>query len=131
MYTQARGHKSWKGRFVQIPHVDPNGHGKRIREAIAGRAYEIFETRGCSPGHEIEDWRRAESEIVRPLGCGFTMWDEKISLNTDCSVFDEGIVEVCVEPRRLSVCGRPCAGKEATPKMNHARLPADRVYRGC
>jgi len=31
--------------------------------AIAHRAYELFETRGCEHGHDWEDWFRAELEL--------------------------------------------------------------------
>ena len=31
--------------------------------AIARRAYELFEARGCEHGHDWEDWFRAESEL--------------------------------------------------------------------
>jgi hypothetical protein len=31
--------------------------------AIAHRAYELFETRGCEHGRDWEDWFRAESEL--------------------------------------------------------------------
>ena len=31
--------------------------------AIAQRAYELFEARGCEHGHDWEDWFRAESEL--------------------------------------------------------------------
>lgn len=33
------------------------------REAIALRAYEIYMERGGEPGHELEDWTRAEKEL--------------------------------------------------------------------
>jgi len=32
-------------------------------EAIQKRAYELFVERGQDPGHELEDWLRAENEI--------------------------------------------------------------------
>ena len=32
----------------------------RIRE----RAYELYETRGCEPGRDEQDWLRAEQEIL-------------------------------------------------------------------
>ena len=35
-----------------------------IRDRIAQKAYEFFELRGREPGHEEEDWLRAE-EIIR------------------------------------------------------------------
>jgi len=31
--------------------------------AIAHRAYELFEMRGCEHGHDREDWFRAELEL--------------------------------------------------------------------
>ena len=38
---------------------------QEMREQIEKRAYELFEARGAEPGHELEDWVRAESEIVQ------------------------------------------------------------------
>jgi hypothetical protein len=32
-------------------------------EAIARRAYELFQERGCEPGRELDDWLRAEYEL--------------------------------------------------------------------
>jgi hypothetical protein len=34
-------------------------------EEIAERAYEIFVARGGQPGHELDDWLQAESELLR------------------------------------------------------------------
>jgi len=38
-----------------------------IREKIELRAYELFQTRGGEPGHEMEDWAQAENEVLSPL----------------------------------------------------------------
>jgi hypothetical protein len=35
-----------------------------LRERIEQRAYELYEARGSEPGHELEDWTKAEAEIV-------------------------------------------------------------------
>lgn len=34
-----------------------------VREAIAARAYEIFEARGGEPGHDHDDWLEAERQL--------------------------------------------------------------------
>ena len=39
---------------------------RRIQEAVARRAYEIFISRASKPGTEGDDWRMAEAEIVSP-----------------------------------------------------------------
>ena len=38
--------------------------GYPTREAIALRAYEIYQERGGAPGQELEDWARAEQELL-------------------------------------------------------------------
>jgi len=38
------------------------------QEDIARRAYQIYLERGGAPGHELEDWTRAERELVQKNG---------------------------------------------------------------
>jgi hypothetical protein len=38
-----------------------------VRAAISLRAYDIYQRRGGEPGHEIEDWVKAENEILESL----------------------------------------------------------------
>jgi hypothetical protein len=35
-----------------------------IQENIRARAYQLFEQRGGEIGHDVEDWLRAEAEIL-------------------------------------------------------------------
>jgi hypothetical protein len=35
------------------------------RDEIAQRAFSLYESRGRQDGHHIEDWLRAEQELVR------------------------------------------------------------------
>ena len=35
-----------------------------LEAQIRQRAYELYEERGCTPGHENDDWDRAEREIL-------------------------------------------------------------------
>lgn len=39
-----------------------------LQERIQKRAYELYEARGAAPGHELEDWTKAESEILLQPG---------------------------------------------------------------
>ena len=39
---------------------DPEGLERQIRR----RAYEIYEERGREDGHDLDDWLRAEAEII-------------------------------------------------------------------
>ena len=35
-----------------------------VLEQIARRAYELYEARGREDGHDLDDWLRAEAEIM-------------------------------------------------------------------
>jgi hypothetical protein len=39
-----------------------------VTDMIRSRAYHFFEVRGRQPGHEIDDWIRAEREVKNHLG---------------------------------------------------------------
>lgn len=34
-------------------------------QAIREAAYAFFEARGCEPGHELDDWLKAEAQVQR------------------------------------------------------------------
>jgi hypothetical protein len=41
--------------------IDP----QHLEEDVRVRAYELYEARGQQDGHDLEDWFRAEDEIIR------------------------------------------------------------------
>ena len=53
----------------------------RIQGIVARRAF--CET-ACSPGHEVKNWRRAKSELVRPLCRGQMIRDDDILHRDQC-----------------------------------------------
>ena len=36
-----------------------------LEQAIRQRAYELYIERGMVPGHDLEDWLKAEAELVQ------------------------------------------------------------------
>ncbi|MFB3915843.1 MAG: DUF2934 domain-containing protein [Terriglobales bacterium] len=36
-----------------------------VEELIRSRAYQLFEERGREPGHDFDDWLRAETEVLQ------------------------------------------------------------------
>jgi hypothetical protein len=48
-----------------LPHSSPDkGSLELTEEYISLRAYQLWEQRGCEDGHDVEDWLRAEAEIL-------------------------------------------------------------------
>ncbi len=54
--------------FMRLPTKTSVPSGKTKQEAVAEeircRAYKLYEERGGEDGHEVEDWLRAEAEII-------------------------------------------------------------------
>ena len=46
-----------------------NGHSNaaELHDEIRRRAYELYQERGCEPGHEVEDWFEAERQVMARL----------------------------------------------------------------
>ncbi len=53
---------------IHHTHSDsPTNIDERLQERIRQRAYQLYEARGATPGHELEDWTKAESEMLGPI----------------------------------------------------------------
>ena len=130
MRQETSAERSWNGRILKITAVSASEQSKRIRDAIALRAFQICERRGCGAGRGREDWRRAESEILAPLNCGHLVLDDKIRLSTDAAYFEKGEIEVCVEPRRLTICGTASRCTPLlTPESSSLQAHKDLIFR--
>jgi len=115
---------------LRIRYVTGSELDSKIQAAVAWRAFQLYEARGRVPGRQVEDWARAEAEVVAPLQCGALEQDYRVCLTTDASCFEEGPIEMWLEPRRLTLCGfdanhKPLPGPPGEP----ARPRKDWIFR--
>lgn len=99
-------------------------------DLIAKRAFELSESRGASPGHEMGDWLRAESELLHLLPLNLIESDDEYIAQAEVPGFCRLDIEIGVEPRRLVISGK----RERRQWRENARLIrtefcADRVLR--
>ncbi len=78
----------------------------RIYGSIARRAFEIFSSNGHGLGHDLEDWFKAESELLHPVHMNVTESDEAVSVTAEVPGFEAKDLEVKLEPTRLTVSGK-------------------------
>ena len=98
-----------EGHWVKAKIGDTSNCRKAISEAIAKRAFEIYQHQGCRPGQDRYNWRVAESELVQPLPCGLLVSNDEITISVFSSVFiakDIDEIEACVEPHSLILVGK-------------------------
>jgi len=78
----------------------------RIRDAIARRAFEIFDWNGRAFGHELDDWFKAEAELLHPVHVKISEAGNSLQVEAEVPGFDAKDLEVSVEPERLTISGK-------------------------
>ena len=85
---------------------------QELHESIARRAYEIFKESGFRLGHDLEDWHRAESDLLQQVSLKPTETDDAISLRAEVPGFTEKDLEVKVDPHRVYITGKHVTSTE-------------------
>jgi HSP20 family molecular chaperone IbpA len=78
----------------------------KTSQAITRRAYEIFEGNGRRFGHDLEDWFKAEMDMLHPVHVNIDEGEDSLEVKAEVPGFSEKEIEVSVEPRRLTITGK-------------------------
>lgn len=101
MTSEAQTKQSRKKVLIRV--VSAKDQMARIQGAIARRAFLHSGDRNL--GHELDNWRLAKSELLRPVRCGEMIRDDAILIGIDTGKFAEGTMEVWVSPRQVAISG--------------------------
>lgn len=97
---------------------------------LTRRAYEIFESNGRTFGRDLENWLRAERELLHPVAVNIAETDDSFEVKAEVPGFTEREIEVGVEPRRLTVIGkRETKKEEKKGKTVYAETCSDQILR--
>ena len=75
-------------------------------QAITQRAYEIFEGNGHRFGHDLDDWFKAEMDLLHPVHVNIAESGDSLEVKAEVPGFSEKEIEVSVEPSRLTITGK-------------------------
>ncbi|HWF39635.1 MAG TPA: Hsp20/alpha crystallin family protein [Candidatus Acidoferrales bacterium] len=78
----------------------------RIHDEIARRAFEIFQGNGAIFGRELDDWFKAETELLHPVHVNISETADALQIEADVPGFGAKDLEVSVEPGRLTIGGK-------------------------
>jgi HSP20 family protein len=102
----------------------------KTQESIARRAFELFESNGKLFGRDLDDWFKAESELLHPSHVEVTESDAALAVRAEVPGFEAKELEVSVEPRRLTISGkRETKEERKTQKTIYAERCADQILR--
>jgi HSP20 family protein len=109
MTTELRSKSQRSKQPAILKLVDADPLVQRIGEVydtLARRAYELFDGRGRQDGHDLEDWFRAESELLKPTPVEISEADDQVIVRTEVPGLSDKDIEVRVAPHRLIISGK-------------------------
>ena len=102
----------------------------RIYDSIARRAFELFERNGRWFSSDLDDWFRAESELLHPLPLELKETDGDFTVRAEVPGFAQKDLEISLEPRSLKIAGkRETKEQEKKGKTIRSELCADQILR--
>jgi HSP20 family molecular chaperone IbpA len=83
-----------------------------LYEAIARRAFELFEGDGGISGRDLDHWFKAEAELLHPAHVQIRDSDDAIMVAAEVPGFSANELQVSLEPRRLTISGKKQSSSE-------------------
>lgn len=103
----------------------------RTFQQITQRAFEIFERNGHQFGHDIDDWFKAEMDLLHPVPVQVAEVGDNVEVRAEVPGFNQNEIEVSVEPGRLTIVGQreTDTRKEKPGKTIYAESCSDQILR--
>jgi HSP20 family protein len=103
---------------------------QEISNVIAGRAYELYESREIAHGHDTDDWLQAESEILQNVPARIAETETQFTIHAEVPGFNENELEVRVAPRSVCITGvRHQVPEQMEEKDSGAERSPNRIFR--
>ena len=113
-----------------VPATDLLARMQRLRDSVARRAFEIFESQGQTFGRDLDNWLQAESELLHPVHVDVAESDEGLTIRAEVPGFKAEQLEVGVEPRRVTIAGkRETHAERKDEKTIYKEHCSDRILR--
>jgi HSP20 family protein len=98
--------------------------------ALARRAYEIFDGNGRVFGRDLDNWLQAERELLHPVALNITETGEAFTVKAEVPGFTEKEIKVAVEAYRVTITGlRESSKEEKKGKTVCAECRSDQILR--
>ena len=85
----------------------------RIHKTIERRAFELCGGNVTALGHELDDWFKAETELLHPVHVKISESGDSLQVEAEVPGFEAKDLEVSVEPQRLTISGKKETAEES------------------
>ncbi len=79
---------------------------REAREAVAQHAYYLSQQHGFTPGKDLEDWFRAESELFRAVPIEIAENEDELRMLAEVPGYAAEDIDIHLEPKRLVIRGK-------------------------
>ena len=121
--------------YVPVQAVaQPDGHpivnqiGK-LCEAVQHKAFELFEKRGFTPGQDLEDWFRAERELLSAPPSELVETENEMELRVALPGFELKDIQVTALPNQFFVQASAKKQKKEEGKVHWSQFSSKEVCR--
>jgi HSP20 family protein len=98
---------------------------KRMEE----RAFQLFEERGREDGHDLEDWFRAEQELLAPVPITITEKNNELRIHAEVPGFTAEEIALNVEQNAFTLQGEHTETKTVTDESKSTESERRQIYR--
>jgi len=88
----------------------------KLHEAIESRAYEIFRGHGELLHHDLDNWLKAEAELLHPVHIDLKESHSSLNVTAEVPGFEAKDLQISLEPGRLTIAGKRESQKEEKEK---------------
>lgn len=99
-------------------------------DKIAKRAYEFFAASGFTDGHDLEDWFKAEKELLKPLMFEVQNLKDEIVVKAEVPGFEAKDLNIRLNGQRLVIEGqREIAGEKKEKEATVTERKSEQICR--
>lgn len=93
-----------------------------LMHKLEKRAYELFESGGRKDGRDLEDWFKAENELLKPVPTEINEKENRLVIRAEVPGFNADELEISLEPALLTIKG---VQKQKTEKKEEKQLHSE------
>lgn len=91
----------------------------KLMNQVRERAYQIFDGRGRGDGHDLDDWFKAETELLKPVPLEIIEKDNILNIRAKVPGFKEDELEINLEDGVLTIKGEHREESEKKGEKTH------------
>lgn len=97
--------KKNQASFAPVSLTEFRARADRMMKQIETRAFHLFKERGCENGHDLDDWFKAEAELLTPVPMKIKETASEIDIVAEVRGFNDDEVTFNLEKDQLTIQG--------------------------